>query len=537
MTRLHPLYASAPLPRRLNNPFGYIPSPLCRLAAAEVQRHIASVREWQEELSRGKMFGVLVVEDGDGRLGFLAAYSGLLADRNDWEWFVPPVYDFLQPQGHFKQEEAAISHINRQLHDLEQSERWQAFHQLLEDTRRQQADEEMAFRQLMAEAKKRRDQMRYSPSAQTPTEAELTRESQKMKADLKRLRKRHADDLAPLWLTVKDMEEKAMQLKNERKQRSETLQRWLFSHFTVTNVHGEERTLLDIFSHTATPIPPSGSGECCAPKLLQYAFKHHLRPISIAEFWWGASPVGTLRRHLDYYPACRGKCLPILSHMLQGTDIDDNPWEKSKKTDPEILYEDDWLMVLVKPAGMLSVPGKISQHSVWSFVSEHCPGATGPLLVHRLDMATSGLILAAKTKQAHQHLQAQFHHRTIEKTYVALLEAPLPPGIPTDGTISLPLSADPLDRPRQCVDPVRGKPAITQYTIDADRQHVVLRPKTGRTHQLRVHCAHPQGLNGPIKGDTLYGTPSDRLYLHAQSITFTHPVTGARMTFRSEAYF
>lgn len=540
MSCLHPLHTHLPLPGRLNNPFGYIPSPLCQQAAAEVKCYIESMPEWHEELSRGKMFGVLVVKDTKGLLGFLAAYSGLLADRNDWDWFVPPVFDFLQPDGYFKQEEALISQFNRQLQQLEHSEEWQTAHLQLDDTRRQQAEEQAAFRQEMALAKKRRHQVRSSEtlttSGQVPTEEEMVRESQKMKADLRRLKKRHSETLSPLILKVERMEKEAEDLKKERRRRSDELQRWLFGHFAVTNANGEERTLLDIFSHTATPIPPAGAGECCAPKLLQYAYSHQLTPISIAEFWWGESPLGTLRRHLDYYPACRGKCLPILTHMLQGLDVEENLWEKANDAIPEIIYEDEWLIVLCKPAGMLSVPGKTTQQSVWSFVHDHCPEATGPLLAHRLDMATSGLLLAAKTKQVHQNLQAQFHHRTIEKTYVALLESPLSDETPLEGTISLPLQADPMDRPRQRVDHLHGKPAVTHY-IATDRQRVYLQPKTGRTHQLRVHCAHPDGLNRPIKGDTLYGTPSDRLYLHAESITFTHPVTGERMRFRSEAEF
>ncbi len=540
MPCLHPLLTNLPRPGRLNNPFGYIPSPLCRQAAEEVRRHIESMTAWHEELSHGKMFGVLVVEDEEGRLGFLAAYSGQLADCNDWDWFVPAVFDFLQPDGYFKQEEARISGINRQLCELEQSAAWQQAHRQLDDTRRRQDTEQHAFRQEMAEAKARRDQARMAmqahPDQPHPDEALLVRESQQMKADLRRMRKSHADELAPLKKEVEALHREAERLRQERKRRSDALQRWLFSHFTVRNARGEDRQLLDIFATTSTPVPPSGAGECCAPKLLQYAYLHQLRPVSIAEFWWGASPVGILRRHLDYYPACRGKCLPILTHMLQGIDVDDNLWEQAIEEEPEILYEDQWILVLSKPARMLSVPGKTGHQSVWSFVRRHCPDATGPLLVHRLDMATSGLLLAAKTKQAHQDLQAQFHHRTIEKTYVALLENALPPETPLEGTICLPLSADPLDRPRQRVDHQRGKPSVTHYST-TDRQRIYLQPKTGRTHQLRVHCAHPEGLGSPIKGDTLYGTPSTRLFLHAESLTFTHPVSGKRMTFHKEADF
>ena len=540
MPCFHLLRTHLTYPQKLNNPFGYIPSPLCQLAASEVQRYILSKASWQDELRKGKMFGVLVVEDEEGCLGFLAAYSGLLAERNDWEWFVPPVFDFQQPNGYFKKEEANISEINQKLNGLLRSDEWQQAHRLLEETREAQASELLAYKQDMASAKAKRHQMREArkadPTLLLPAEEELIKESQTMKASLKRLKKRQAEELSQKESMVEKLRAEAESLRKERKQRSEDLQRWLFSHFTVLNARGERRHLLDIFANTPTPIPPSGAGDCCAPKLLQYAFLHKMRPLSIAEFWWGNSPVGTLRRHLDYYPACRGKCLPILTHMLQGIDVDYNPWEETTEALPEIIFEDPWLMVVNKPAGMLSVPGKNANPSVWSFIRSHCPEATGPLLVHRLDMATSGLLIAAKTKEVHQNLQAQFRHHTVEKKYVALLERPLSPDMPKVGTISLSLCADPLDRPRQRVDAMRGKPAITQYET-TDGLRITLRPKTGRTHQLRVHCAHPDGLNRPILGDTLYGTPSDRLYLHAESISFTHPVSGKRLSFSKAADF
>ena len=256
----------------------------------------------------------------------------------------------------------------------------------------------------------------------------------------------------------------------------------------------------------------------------------------MAEFWWGQSPVSEVRHHLHYYPACRGKCLPILRHMLKGIETDDNPFEQTVEATPEILFEDEWLMVVSKPAGMLSVPGKVEGVSVWNFAKNHCPDADGPLLVHRLDMATSGLIVVAKTKNTHQQLQAQFNNRTIEKTYIALLQHPLPAGTPCSGIIDLPLRGDPTDRPRQVVDTTHGKPAVTYYEMLTDLK-VRLSPKTGRTHQLRVHCAHAQGLGVPIKGDPLYGTPADRLYLHAETLVITHPHTGQRMTFTCEAPF
>ena len=540
MTRFHPLHTHLPLPTQLNNPMGYIPHPLCQQAAKEVQRYIASVEEWQEEIGRGKMFGVLVVEDAVGRLGFLAAYSGLLAERNDWPYFVPAVFDFQQPDGYFKQEEALIVEINREIASQESAPELTKVREALSAARTTMEKDLEDWKNRMTAAKQQRDAARMArkeghPAEDLPSEATMVQESQWMKAELRRKRKHHEETITALEEKAKELEKATKQLRIIRKKRSEDLQQWLFSHFEMLNAKGERRNLIDIFASTHTPTPPSGAGECCAPKLLQYAFAHHLRPVAIAEFWWGQSPTGEVRHHLQYYPACRGKCLPILQHMLQGLDVEANTLEQPTATSPTILYEDEALMVVAKPAGMLSVPGKVEGPSVATFVQAHCPGADGPLIVHRLDMATSGLMVIAKTKAAHQHLQAQFHHRTVEKTYIALLERPLPKEVAPKGIISLPLRPDPLDRPRQVVDTVKGKPAVTYYEKLSDNS-VLLKPKTGRTHQLRVHCAHPDGLGIPIKGDTLYGSPADRLYLHAQSLVFTHPTTGERMTFMIEGF-
>lgn len=542
MNRVHPLYAHLTLPQRLNHPMGHIVHPLCQQAAAEVQRYIASVDEWQEEIGNGKMFGVLVVETPERRLGFLAAYSGLLAERNDWPYFVPAVFDFQQPDGHFKQEEARIVGLNRQIATLETAPELQAARAALTAAHQAMDKELEEWRRQMAEAKQRRDAIRQARSANEPsadtntTEAELTSESQWMKAELRRKRQRHTATIATLEEKASQLESKIQELRIERKQRSEALQQWLFTHFELLNAQGERRHLIDIFASTATPVPPSGAGECCAPKLLQYAFAHHLKPVSIAEFWWGRSPIGEVRQHLQFYPACRGKCLPILRHMLQGLDVEEDNSGQPTEAMPTIIYEDETVMVIDKPAGMLSVPGKVAGTSVEEFAKVHCPTADGPLIVHRLDMDTSGLMVVAKTKATHQLLQQQFLRRTVEKTYVALLERPLPATTVPQGIIRLPLRPDPFDRPRQMVDMAKGKPAVTLYEVVGDRK-IRLTPKTGRTHQLRVHCAHPDGLGIAIKGDPLYGTAADRLYLHAETLAFDHPVEGKRMTFTSKAEF
>ena len=541
-SRRHPLSGGALRPLRLNNPMGYVPHPLCREAAAEVQRYLGTKTAWSEELEKGKMFGVLVVDDGSGALAFLAAYSGQLAGRSDWDYFVPAVFDYLQADGYFKRKEAAISAINRQV------EAWESRPQMVEalarlDQLKATADSELkACRQAMEAAKERRDAVREAWSkgekiaSPYASEEEMVAESQWMKAELRRCRKRHMEIIGRQQKVVDEMKAEVAQLRLQRRQKSEALQRWLFSQFRMLNARGEVRDLMDIFANTPMGVPPSGAGECCAPRLLQYAFAHRLTPVAMAEFWWGRSPVGEVREHLQFYPACRGKCLPILRHMLTGLEVEDNPYEQPADLQPEICYEDESLMVLCKPAGMLAVPGKTGAPSVYDFVKARCPNAEGPLVVHRLDMATSGLMVVAKTRCAHQLLQAQFAHRTVKKEYVALLQRPLPSGIPRQGTISLPLAADPLDRPRQHVDSERGKPAVTYYEMTGD-ERVRLIPHTGRTHQLRVHCAHANGLATPIRGDMLYGTPGERLFLHAEKLTFEHPVTHQVMTFTAPPEF
>ena len=368
---------------------------------------------------------------------------------------------------------------------------------------------------------------------------QLIRESKFQKAELKRQKQYWKDHLASLQAEVEVFETEIERLKAERKTRSAALQQWLFKQFRMLNARGEERDLCNLFKDTVQKTPPAGAGECAAPKLLQYAYRNGWQPLAMAEFWWGDSPKNDIRRHGYYYPACKGKCGPILKHMLQGLHVEKNPLETDmhRGTELEIMYEDEWLSVVNKPAGMLSVPGKSDIDSVYGRVRRMYPEATGPMIVHRLDMATSGLILIAKTKEVHQNLQAQFKNRTVCKRYVAWLDGIVEK---KEGHIELPLRPDPEDRPRQVVDAVHGKPAVTDYTVlhyDSGRTFISFIPKTGRTHQLRVHSAHPLGLNAPIVGDELYGRKADRLYLHAEYLGFIHPVSGVYMEIEKESGF
>lgn len=460
MPALHPLKSDAERPLRFTYPFCYEPHPLCRQAAQEVQVYIASHAEIREDADRGKMFGVLVVEmneqlaterEGDtAPYAFLAAYSGLLAGRNDWSYFVPPVYDAQQPDGHFKTQERQISLLARQ-----------------------------------------------SPQA--------------------------------------------------AKEQSQELQLWLFHQYQLWNARGEVRDLVDLWQdyysrpklRSKYPLPPGGTGDCCAPKLLQYAYQQGLKPLCMAEFWWGQPTKEELRQHLNYYPACRGKCKPILTWMLQGLEVDPDPESLGfARMDIPVVYEDEWLLVIDKPSGLLSVPGRLEDYSVETVMRQRYPDA---VIAHRLDMGTSGLLIVAKTLAVYHDLQQQFVRHEVRKKYLALLESPSSENIPhsplpAKGSICLPLRPDPMNRPRQVVDMEHGKRAMTDYERLGD-DLIALYPQTGRTHQLRIHCAHPNGLARPIVGDELYGTKGQRLMLHAAELWFRHPVSGQPMHLVSPAPF
>ena len=530
-----------PLPERFTYPFCYTPHPLCILAAKEVQSYLTRQTAWKDELRQGKMFGVLIVQTEHGETGYLAAFSGILAGKNLHPFFVPPVYDLLQPQGFFKIEEENISSINRNIRQLENDKAYAALSAELARTIQSAENILATAKAQLKEAKTAREQRRKEKELNAQEEAELIRESQFQKAEYKRLERSWKARITTLQTQTEDWERRISALKSERKTRSAALQQKLFEQFGMLNYRGEVKNLCEIFGQTVHKTPPAGAGECAAPKLLQQAYLHGWKPIAMAEFWWGDSPKTEIRHHGHYYPACKGKCEPILQHMLQGLQVEENPMLKRMQVPSknlEIVYEDPWLSVINKPAGILSGPGKEDAVSVYSLMREQYPEADGPLTVHRLDMATSGLMLIAKTKRVHQNLQAQFKNRLVRKRYVALLEGIVPKD---KGTVDLPLCLNPLDRPRQMVHTEHGKPAITDYQVlerlDGKRTRIAFYPRTGRTHQLRIHAAHPLGLHCPIIGDELYGEKADRLYLHAEYLEFTHPITGETVRITKEAEF
>jgi len=592
-------------PKRMNNPLDYTPHPLCIKACKELQTYLAERKDWQEEICRGKMFGVLIVEklpqniaQGKSEIGYLAAYSGQIGGRSDWDDFVPAVFDYLQSDGYFKTHEAEITRINQSILQLESDERMKEAKKLIASLEEERKKTIAAYQEKIKEAKAKRDarreEARLDPEhkAVTPEEEqEMTKESQFMKAELRRLKKSLAEKTT-LETEYADYQDNLQRLKQLRKTLSDALQQWLFSQFRMLNYQGESKDLLEIFRDAAfqdttrrdsafrdslldSPqasiiskrtafkmVPPAGSGECCEPKLLQYAYSHGFKPLQMAMFWWGESPKEEIRHHLQFYPACNGKCKPILHWMLPdkvfatsttAMSPNDNTSIKDVSTynKVETLFEDQELAVIYKPEGLLSVPGKDSlQPSIYALMRKRYPTAASPLIVHRLDMATSGLMVIAKTEFAYHRLQKEFLHHRVQKKYIAIIGCKDKEACDRLAKVSkrgraflsLPLMPDYLDRPRQIVHHEQGKEAITEYEIleriDDTHLRLALYPKTGRTHQLRVHCAHQEGLNAPILGDPLYGNEkASRLHLHAEEITFEHPLTGKKITIQRKADF
>ena len=530
-------YQSAELPKNLDFPFFYEPQPLAIIAAKNLQKKLAKQSfnhnfgfgQVKRGSAIGKMFGVLVVQEKSGTIGYLAAFSGKLGNLNHHTGFVPPVFDILEEGSFFKSGEKELNDLNHKIDSIENSNEFITSVHFLEKQKLDSEEKIKLFKSWLKTEKQKRDQLRSEKQAILSEEEfeyltqTLNKESIGQQLAFKNLKKKVIQELA-------ELEEKIvgelLVLKEIRAKKSAQLQQAIFKEYTFLNSKKENKSLLDIFGNTVFKTPPAGAGECAAPKLFQYAFLHNLKPLCMAEFWWGMSPDSEVRVHKQYYPACRGKCEPILGHMLKGLAIAENPMLKQADVAKlEIVYEDEWLLLVNKPSEFLSVPGKELKDSVLERIKKLYPEATGPLLVHRLDMSTSGLLLVAKSESVHKHLQSQFIQRRVRKTYIALLD-----GIVNEdeGTINLPLRVDLEDRPKQLVCQEYGKNALTKFKVVArndNKTRVEFYPITGRTHQLRVHAAHHLGLNCPIIGDDLYGTKSNRLHLHAAQIEFTHPQT------------
>ena len=529
-----------PLPSKFTWPFHYVPHPLSRLAADEVMAYVAERKEWSEELQAGKMFGVLIVKSPTGEIGFLAAFSGNLAATNRHEYFVPPVYDMLQPNDFFRREEAEISAINRQIEKLEQSDHLRNLRENLINTKAMVDAKLQLLAAQLAERKAKRDALRQRGEADL---SQLILQSQHDKAESKRRKQALMATIAEAEAKVKALTDEIDLLREERRTRSAELQMALFREFKMLNANGQAKDLCEIFAATPQRTPPAGAGECAAPKLLQHAYREGLQPLAMAEFWWGNSPKGEVRRHGNFYPSCNSKCKPILLYMMQGLDVEPNPLTEITPPEPRIVWEDEQMVVIDKPCGMLSVEGRSGVRSAEEWARERYAPYDGPLIVHRLDQSTSGLLVIAKSKEAHKALQGQFITRSAKKSYIALLDGVVQQ---SEGLISLPMRLDYDHRPRQMVAD-DGKRAITKYEvleIKEGKSRVRFYPITGRTHQLRLHAAHHCGLNAPIVGDDIYGNgecadcrDGKRLCLHAETLDITHPTTGQAMHFESKAEF
>lgn len=538
------------LPSKFTFPFNYTPNPLVLQAAAELQEYLSQYNEDDYDFrletlgDRGKMFGVLVVQTAQQEVGYLTAYSGTLNGKSETTRFVPPVHNVPVVDGVYDFGMFELTEISQQVKLLEERPEYLA---LLEqwNASKREADRAIATKQeenRKAKAlrkAKREEAQTLAPEVLEQLKAELGAESVRKKNEFKALKVHWEKRLNALQQQLEVYEQEIKALKTRRGKRSGEIQQELFGQYHFLNINGEERSLLDIFKQTPQGVPPAAAGDCAAPKLLQYAFENQLRPIAMGEFWWGAPPKSELRKHGSFYPACRGKCEPILGHMLAGMELEEDPLLSSftEEEGLNIIFEDEHILVANKPHGLLSVPGKEIKDSMLTRVKQHCPEATGSIVVHRLDMATSGVMVFAKSPRAHKYLHKQFEKRTIQKRYVALLDGMVEGD---EGIIDLPLRVDVNDRPRQLVCEEHGKPSQTKWKVIervGNRTKVHFFPITGRSHQLRVHSAHQRGLNIPIVGDGLYGMKSNRLHLHAEVLEFMHPIDKSEQHFKAEVSF
>lgn len=539
------------IPKQFTFPFFYEPHPLSEIAAKELQDRIENEIEWKHNFGlddnsadKGKMFGVLVVQNNDGKLGYLSAYSGKLTGMERPNGFVPHAYNLPEGDNFYEQGMRHINAITAELTSVQNSEMYLQKKMVLEKAKREASSEISEFKSANLKAKKERKEERtkfrdVSLEERRALEEELVKRSLQQKYRLRVLKHSWRQALEYLEDDFNSVHHHVAALKEKRAKASAALQQQIFDEYKFLNAQNSWKSLYSIFKDTDLKQPPAGAGECAAPKLLQTAYLEGLKPIALAEFWWGESPIMEIKKHKQFYPACRRKCKPILGHMMEGLNVEANPllvnYGEGKQL--EKIYEDAFMLVVSKPEGLLSVPGKDIQDSVYQRIVSEYPNARGPIMVHRLDQDTSGLMLIAKTKDVHKALQQQFLDKRIKKRYVALLDGVLEN---FEGVIDLPLRVDINDRPKQVVCFEHGKRSITQYkvlSLEDNRTRIQLNPITGRSHQLRMHCAHHKGLNTPILGDNLYGKKDKRLHLHAEYIQFIHPETGKKMKFSAAANF
>lgn len=531
-------------PEKFTYPFFYTPHPLVELASAQLKgylvktdlKHNFGLGQNEHLIEQGKMFGVLVVRNKAGKLGWLAAYSGKLSE-DPKEYFVPPICDIHAAQSFYKKGEIELNEMSAEIVALEKDpNRLEAIGKL-EDRLTEINEFLRAGRADLKDAKKARQRYRetvkktLSPQDYEEVKERLAKESIQGQLVFKHRSKKWVIEQEALEGKLANFSNEIRELKEIRRTKSNALQREIFNQYVFLNGLGQQQVLSDCFPDFDLRHPPSGSGDCAAPKLLQFAYKNELEPVCMGEFWWGAAPVKEVRKHGYFYPSCASRCRPILGHMLQGLDVEENPLLNYGKDKPmPIVYEDEDLVVVDKPAGLLSVPGVEIEDSALTRIKNLYPNASGAILLHRLDMSTSGLLMFTLNPKANKRMQRQFIKRQVEKTYIAEVVGEIKE---EEGTILLPLAPDYFDLPRQMVCQENGKPSKTIWKVlhrEKGISRLALKPVTGRTHQLRVHCAHPDGLGLPMIGDELYGVIGKRLHLHAHELIFQHPTSKERIT-------
>lgn len=516
------------VPEEINDPFRYFPHPLTMRASAIVREEISLLPEVvRESLEEGKMLGVALVRDALGRIGFLRGFSGLVGGRASVEGFVPPIFDFTNPEDFFKRGEAELNGLNAEIRDLEESSEYRSTVEAVEAARGRKMSEVAMFKEKMADAKR----LRASRRDEVPTE-ELDNESRYLKGELRRLKVRLQADVEDAESRLFRLNGLVSTLKERRKLLSEELQMRLFKAYRVHNAIGDVSDVWEIFSSRGA-VPPGGTGDCAGPKLVEYCWRNGLQPLAIGEFWFGAPLVGSGRYRGLFYPSCTAKCAPLLEFMLGRRPL----CNVNGICPPlEVLFRDRWLTAVCKPSGFPSVPGLLDGiECVQDALSRQL--GIPVFAVHRLDMDTSGLLLFAFDVETQSKMMEQFATGLVRKIYKGVLSpsdelCSLADSLSDSGEILLALSPDYADRPRQKAG--SGKEAVTRYRVldhyDDGRVLMEFQPLTGRTHQIRVHCANPAGLGRPLLGDALYGgAEASRLYLHAASIAFTHPVTGKQI--------
>ncbi|RLQ19266.1 RluA family pseudouridine synthase [Vibrio sp. SBT000027] len=552
-TPLHALNQSAnqdlSLPTRFTFPYYYTPHPTCELAMLQLQQSLIDCGV--NETSQGNLYAVLLVQDPTTQeLGYLSAFSGLqldpsLASQLNNINFVLPAFDSEQFQSHNSANLASQSQLADDIKKLQQSHNLDILVAELEELTVESAQAIEAFQLAMTVKKAQRSELRDQANQEKALGnlesaanllKQLGNQSSQEKRDLKALRIEWKQKIAERQSQVDLIESELKNRKQDHQAISEQLETQRLSHYRFINQALESKSLLELLDGKDAL---EGSGDCCLPKLLNFAFEHGFKPLALSEFWWGLPPTDIIRQHANLYPVCQSKSFEILDHQLTHIELEDNPLIVNPAVGKsfDIVYEDDEIVVVNKPEEFLSVPGKFIEDSVYTRIKAHYPNATGPLIIHRLDMSTSGLLILALTAESNKHIQKQFIDRTVEKRYTALLDGEIDG---KSGDISLPLRGDITDRPRQLVCHEHGRNADTYWQAIGThngKTKVHLYPKTGRTHQLRVHCAHPLGLGVPIRGDDLYGYKRERLHLHAGYLKLIHPTTGEWMEFEVPSEF